>query len=823
MKFSLYLAAAMMTLLVANPSYAQDIRGTVTGNAIQLQIVGGYKPVTYLWSNGSTQAGLSDLPNGRYCVTVTDALCGTASACFEVEKPCDLYGGFEISTKAQPCQGSSNGRLCGVQRLGRRPPSGTTIATYAWSTGETSNCINVSAGTYSLTATDQRGCVGERTVTIETAEPIVISETVSEACKTEDGFGAIQLIVTPALGRFTYAWSNGATEPNITGLQPDNYSVTITDNNGCTQSKNLIVPKADMTGDVITAKVTNNTECSGRPCAQNAAEADGAIELEVIKARNYNYSWTGESTGLPNAPTITDLCPGYYAVNVSIAGVAACSLSISEPICCCRNQPGTATNPSAACNNTNPPALEVDLEPKSPSSSGSSDGQIQLIATNGSGRNKIKWVLPDNSVVRDQIVLSGLSQAGQYCVTVNDGCSNITKCVTLEFCNTINIAITEVIGKTCDCTVSPDCNAGKIQLTSVTGGITPHKFKWSNGKTTKDVEDLVKGNYTLTVTTASGCSQTKSFAVGAVATTFVLNSSDCRFYDEVCPMNNKVVKLQSKSAPTLGTQINTNTCFREQICLNGQVVPIKALFTESQTTYSRSRDLCRTIEYCKEERPGLPDALFFRSERFYESTVQVIRNYSGCPAGFNLYTTYCGSKVVYTECDRPHEPNGESVVVTKNKIENEVYLFNLLDTLSKNYDNSSYIVPKNVNEKTTVAEFEKLMSDKTLFNDEDLADYRTLKTPKNNTSEKVVNGLKVFPNPFNQSFTIEIDNQGVNKATISVYNALGQVVMSNQYNFTKGKNIVNIDAKQLNESIYVVEMIDEKGVRMTQKIVKTKN
>ena len=106
MKFFLYLAAAMFTLLVANISHAQNVRGTVTGNAIDLTITGGYLPVTYLWSNGSTQAGISNLANGRYCVTVTDALCGTASACFDVNQPCVLAN-VAIQSDKRPCANAS--------------------------------------------------------------------------------------------------------------------------------------------------------------------------------------------------------------------------------------------------------------------------------------------------------------------------------------------------------------------------------------------------------------------------------------------------------------------------------------------------------------------------------------------------------------------------------------------------------------------------------------------------------------------------------------------------------------------------------------------
>ena len=805
MKFCLYLAVAMSALLLPSLSYAQNVRGTVTGNAIQVTITGGYLPVTYLWSNGSTQAGISDLPNGRYCVTVTDALCGTASACFDVEEPCALYGGFEIRTQAEPCQGSSNGRLCGVQSLGRRPPSGVTIATYAWSTGETTNCIDVSTGTYSVTVTDQRGCVGKRTTTVGAAEPIVITETVLEACKTTDGLGMIQLNVAPASSLYTYSWSNGASTQKITGLQPATYSVTVTNSSGCTQTKSMVVGKADMTGDVIVAKVRNNTSCTDRRPCSGTTRGDGEIELEVIKPRNYNYSWTGTSTGIPNAPTASYLCQGGYDVVITIANVPACSLGLFESVCCCSAVP----NEQYSCNLQQP--LSIELEPKSPSTNGSTDGQIEILFTGGTGNHKIKWTLPDNSIVRDQRTLTGLSQAGKYCVTVNDGCNEITKCVELEICSNITISIAEQITKTCDCTVSPDCNAGKIQLTSVTGGITPHKFKWSSGQTTKDIEDLPKGNYTVTVTTASGCSQTKAFTVGAVATTFVLNSQDCRFYDEFCPMNGKVVKQRAnRSGSTDQIRFNPVNCTLNEVCKNGQGIPIEYLIAKTNTYVYNGQ--CIKDEYCESISTG---DKYLRSRINIGFTEQRIVPSDQCRVGENLWSVSCGNKIVGYKCIPQAFRGDDSTVYENNKLKSNIYLFDLLDS-SKVF----YIILKSVNETTTLAEFNKLMSETQSFNINDLIEYKTRKTFIN-TSEKAINSLKVFPNPFNQSFTIEIDNQSVSKATISVYNSLGQSVMSNNHNLTKGKNVITIDAKQLNESIYIVEVIDDKGVRMTQKILKS--
>src|SRR5690606_29211461 len=47
-------------------------------------------------------------------------------------------------------------------------------------------------------------------------------------------------------------------------------------------------------------------------------------------------------------------------------------------------------------------------------------------------------------------------------------------------------------------------NSGAIYI-SVTGGVKPYKYEWSNGATTEDIQNLVLGVYTVNVTDANGC------------------------------------------------------------------------------------------------------------------------------------------------------------------------------------------------------------------------------------------------------------------------------------------------------------------------------
>ena len=191
---------------------------------------------------------------------------------------------------------------------------------------------NLSAGTYTVTATDANGCLTSQTVTMTEPSTLVTS---SVTWSDYNGFGvscngdidgSIDLTVIGGVGLHTYLWSNGSTTEDLAGIGAGTYSVTATDDNGCTTQETVVITESVTLTSSVTWSDYNGfgVSCNG--------VIDGSIDLTVnggVDNQNYTYAWSNGST----TEDLAGIGAGTYSVTVTDANGCTTSetIVITEP------------------------------------------------------------------------------------------------------------------------------------------------------------------------------------------------------------------------------------------------------------------------------------------------------------------------------------------------------------------------------------------------------------------------------------------------------------------------------------------------------------
>jgi len=434
-----------------------------TGNngAIQLTATGGTSPYSYNWGGGITSKDRSGLGAGTYTVTVTDANSCTATISSTITQPSAIS---VTSTPTQvTCHGLSNGAIT------TSVTGGVASYTYLWSNGATTaNITGLTAGTYTLTVTDNNGCTAVHSRTINQPTLISISETITDATCAPGNNGAINTSVSGGSGPYTYNWGGGITSPNRSALFAGTYTVTVTDATGCTVAKAITVSQLG-TSMNLTSVVTPIT-CAGTN--------NGAIDVTLTGGTNpISYNWGGGIT----TEDRTGLAAGNYSVTVTDG--LNCSVVLSQNI-------------------TSPTAITITTTQTNIACFGNSTGTINASATGGTGTLNYNWGGGVTTPNRTNL------SAATYSLTVSDAnaCTASTTIIINQPTAALN-ANTNATAVSCF-----GGNNGNIS-SSVSGGTAAYTYNWSNGTISADNNNIVAGSYTLTVTDANGCTASSTTVV----------------------------------------------------------------------------------------------------------------------------------------------------------------------------------------------------------------------------------------------------------------------------------------------------------------------
>jgi gliding motility-associated-like protein len=428
---------------------------------------GGTGAITYLWNpSGQTTAVLSGVAASTYTVTVTDS------------KGCTADTSVVIKNFPPPTASITNivPSTCSVANgsITVTPSGGTGAYTYSWSPSAqtTPTASNILGGVtaYTVTVTDSVGCTAITSGVVPNSPgPNITGTTADETC-TGLSNGSVTINVTGGVTPLTYIWSNSATTQNITGVIGGTYTVSVSDVNGCSNSKSFVVP----THPLVSATATSMPEYCNK---QNGSAT-------VIGSQGdggpYTFLWSNSQT----SATITNLATGTYTV------------SVTDGHC--------ATTTSVVVNFVQGPTAKIINAV--PAKCGLPNGSATVLASGGTSPYT-SYLWSNAAPAQTTPTLSNVL-AGTYTVTVTDskGCTATTDTI---------IGGTPLPTAVISNFVPANCGFqnGSITVTAVSG--TPqYTYLWAPSvQTTPTAAGVLAGTYTVTVTDAMGCTALASGTV----------------------------------------------------------------------------------------------------------------------------------------------------------------------------------------------------------------------------------------------------------------------------------------------------------------------
>ena len=186
--------------------------------------------------------------------------------------------------------------------------------TYSWSDGTTSTSMTGQpAGEYTVTILDQNFCLRVMNAIITSPTEMTLNLDKSNNLCFGDQNSLIATNVSGSVPPYSYSWSDGSADDQISGLADGSYSVTVTDDNGCTKSEGVTITTPE---EIMIDYTMTKENCNG--------SYDGEIHLNVTGGiATHYYTWPEGSydtvaTGLHN---------GTY--NISVLDSNNCEKSVN--------------------------------------------------------------------------------------------------------------------------------------------------------------------------------------------------------------------------------------------------------------------------------------------------------------------------------------------------------------------------------------------------------------------------------------------------------------------------------------------------------------
>ena len=326
-----------------------------------------------------------------YGLTVSDNAGCTETFAFFLEDQVPLVP--VLATDSISCAGLDDG---GVRIISIQSPRPVTH--FEWNTGDTAQTLaNLTAGTYTVTVSDNQGCTGSASATVFEPLPLSTALTIKSLVCNVDSNGMIAVAVSGGTPGYSFHWNTGSNLAKLTNLGPGGYAFTVTDKHGCTTADSTYLAQPNPP-DIQVESVAPS--CFG--------SSDGSFRLTVTGGTvPYRFSLDGQNyTG---SSVFLGLKAGMYTAFV-LDGAGCQTNAVIELI--------------------QPPKVEVSLGPDTSLVLGDSL-LLQPVPTNAVGSISYRWksTLIDSMRCADPPLCSTFwiypvySNAYHVTITDSNGCT----------------------------------------------------------------------------------------------------------------------------------------------------------------------------------------------------------------------------------------------------------------------------------------------------------------------------------------------------------------------------------------------------------------
>jgi len=209
--------------------------------SITVEVQGGTAPITYVFEGDTAANAMLDMVGaGNYAIEVVDGNGCSFDASVDLAGPSAIVPDATVTDVL--CSDSEDGVIA-VSAAGGTG-MGYIFAIDGGGFGPNGTFDDLAPGDYTITVQDDDACEGSASFTVASPDAIGITVEANEGASETTSNGVIDITVTGGTAPYTFSWTGpnyDGTEEDATGLTPGDYTVSITDANGCEYSETITV------------------------------------------------------------------------------------------------------------------------------------------------------------------------------------------------------------------------------------------------------------------------------------------------------------------------------------------------------------------------------------------------------------------------------------------------------------------------------------------------------------------------------------------------------------------------------------------------------